>query len=92
MIMHPGNMIVLPRQYPVCRAAFPRRSVAENRFIVGSGSAGNSMAGADKLEVDQSDGVGIVRFPAATATMAADSEELKLTLEAEDEATLERML
>jgi hypothetical protein len=44
-----------------------------------------------KLEVDQSDGIGIVRFPTATATMSADPEVLKLTLEAEDEATLERM-
>jgi uncharacterized protein len=46
---------------------------------------------AHKLQVDQSNGIGIVRFPAATATMAAAPEELKVTLEAEDEATLERM-
>jgi hypothetical protein len=46
---------------------------------------------AHKLEVEQSEGVGIVRFPAATATMRACGDALTVKLDAEDEATLERM-
>jgi hypothetical protein len=46
---------------------------------------------AHKLEVEQSDGAGLVRFAAATATMRAGEEALVVTLGAEDEATLERM-
>ena len=46
---------------------------------------------AHKLEVEQSDGAGTVRFPAAAATMRAGEQELVVTIGAEDEATLERM-
>jgi len=46
---------------------------------------------AHKLEVEQSEGVGTVRFPAAAATMRAAGERLVVTIGAEDEATLERM-
>jgi hypothetical protein len=46
---------------------------------------------AHKLEVEQSEGAGLVRFPSATARMRAAEEELTVTIGAEDEATLERM-
>jgi hypothetical protein len=46
---------------------------------------------AHKLDVEQSDGAGRVRFPAAAATMRAEAERLIVTIGAEDEATLERM-
>ena len=46
---------------------------------------------AHKLEVEEADGLGIVRFPAATATMRADAETLEVVIEADDAATVERM-
>jgi hypothetical protein len=46
---------------------------------------------AHKLEVEQSDGFGLVRFPAAAATMRAAEKALTVTIGAEDEPTLERM-
>lgn len=46
---------------------------------------------AHKLDVEQSQGAGLVRFPAAEARMEAGEENLVVTLEAEDEAILERM-
>ncbi|HEX9965766.1 MAG TPA: DUF2218 domain-containing protein [Allosphingosinicella sp.] len=46
---------------------------------------------AHKLEVEQSDAFGLVRFSAATATMRAGGEALSVTLAAEDAGTLERM-
>lgn len=44
-----------------------------------------------KLDVTLDGGTGVVRFPAATATMAAGPEALAVTVEAEDGETLERM-
>ncbi|HYI41693.1 MAG TPA: DUF2218 domain-containing protein [Allosphingosinicella sp.] len=46
---------------------------------------------AHKLEVEQSEGVGLVRFPAAEARLRAGEEALVVTVGAEDEAILERM-
>ena len=46
---------------------------------------------AHKLEVEQSEGSGRVRFPAAEARMLAGGATLVVTLQAEDEAILERM-
>ena len=43
-----------------------------------------------KLEVDLSDGKGVVRFPSAVATMEASPDALLVTIEADGE-TLERM-
>ena len=42
-------------------------------------------------KLDISDNEGIVRFPAAIATMTADSEALTVRVEAEDDETLQRM-
>jgi hypothetical protein len=44
-----------------------------------------------KLEVELVDRHAIVRFPTATATMTAAAEDLIVRIDAEDEATLERM-
>jgi hypothetical protein len=44
-----------------------------------------------KLDVQMTDNEGIVRFPAAVATMTAGSEALSVTVEAEDDETLQRM-
>lgn len=44
-----------------------------------------------KLEVQLSENEGIVHFPAAVATMTADSEALTVKVEAEDDETLQRM-
>jgi hypothetical protein len=44
-----------------------------------------------KLEVQLSDNEGTVRFPSAVATMKADPEALTVTVEAEDDETLQRM-
>ncbi len=46
---------------------------------------------AHKLDVEETDGLGIVRFPSATATMRAGAEALEVVIEAEDAATVERM-
>ncbi|NBJ09797.1 DUF2218 domain-containing protein [Microvirga arsenatis] len=43
------------------------------------------------LDVELSETEGIVRFPAAVATMTADPEALTVTVEAEDDGTLQRM-
>ena len=44
-----------------------------------------------KLDVQLTDNEGIVRFPHAVATMTAGPEALTVTVEAEDEETLQRM-
>jgi uncharacterized protein len=44
-----------------------------------------------KLDVQLTDNEGIVRFPHAVATMTAGAEALTVTVEAEDEETLQRM-
>ena len=44
-----------------------------------------------KLDVQLSDNGGIVRFPAAVATMKADSDALTVSVEAKDDETLQRM-
>jgi uncharacterized protein len=44
-----------------------------------------------KLDVQLSENEGIIRFPAAVATMTADSETLTVQVEAEDDETLQRM-
>jgi uncharacterized protein len=44
-----------------------------------------------KLDVRMDGDTGVVRFPEAVATMTADPEALLVTVEAEDEATVERM-
>lgn len=44
-----------------------------------------------KLDVRFSESEGIVRFPAAVATMTADSEALTVSVEAQDDETLQRM-
>ncbi|MBF9196819.1 DUF2218 domain-containing protein [Microvirga terrestris] len=44
-----------------------------------------------KLDVQLSENKGIVRFPAAVATMTADSGALMVRVEAEDDETLQRM-
>ena len=44
-----------------------------------------------KLDVRLDGDTGVVRFPEAVATMAAGPEALAVTVEADDEATLERM-
>ena len=44
-----------------------------------------------KLDVELTQTGGIVRFPAASATMRADSQALTVTLGAADPSTLERM-
>lgn len=44
-----------------------------------------------KLDVQLSENEGIVRFPAAVATMTADSEALTVKVEAEDDEILQRM-
>jgi hypothetical protein len=44
-----------------------------------------------KLDVQLTDHEGIVRFPHAVATMTAGPDALTVTVEAEDEETLQRM-
>ena len=44
-----------------------------------------------KLEVSLDGDTGVVRFPQAVATMTAGPDALTVTVEAEDEATVERM-
>ena len=44
-----------------------------------------------KLDVHLSENEGMVRFPAAVATMRADSEALMVKVEAADDETLQRM-
>ena len=44
-----------------------------------------------KLDVQLSENEGIVRFPAAVATMKADPDALTVNVEAEDDETLQRM-
>ena len=44
-----------------------------------------------KLDVTLSENEGTVRFPAAVATMTADSEALTVRVEAEDEEALQRI-
>lgn len=44
-----------------------------------------------KLDVEFSERQGVVRFPAATATMQADEEGLEVAIEAQDAETLEQM-
>ena len=44
-----------------------------------------------KFDVDLSDHKGIVRFPAAIATMEADANALLVTIEAPEQETVERM-
>jgi hypothetical protein len=44
-----------------------------------------------KFDVDLSDQKGIVRFPAAVATMEADADTLLVTIEAQEKETVERM-
>ena len=44
-----------------------------------------------KLDVTLSENEGTVRFPAAVATMKADPEALTVSVEADDEETLQRM-
>jgi uncharacterized protein len=44
-----------------------------------------------KLEVDLTDNKGIVQFPSAVATMEADADALLVTVEAEEQETVERM-
>ncbi|MBB3018434.1 hypothetical protein FHR70_001488 [Microvirga lupini] len=44
-----------------------------------------------KLDVQLSENEGIVRFPAAIATMKAGADALTVTVEAEDDETLQRM-
>jgi hypothetical protein len=44
-----------------------------------------------RLDVDLSDGKGVIRFPSAVATMEASGDALLVTIEAEEGETLERM-
>ncbi|QRM28007.1 DUF2218 domain-containing protein [Microvirga sp. VF16] len=44
-----------------------------------------------KLDVQLSENEGIVRFPSAVATMKADPEALTVSVEAQDDETLQRM-
>ncbi len=44
-----------------------------------------------KLDVQLSENEGIVRFPNAIATMRADADALTVTIEAEEDETLQRM-
>ena len=44
-----------------------------------------------KLDVHLSENEGIVRFPNAIATMRADADALTVTIEAEEDDTLQRM-
>jgi uncharacterized protein len=44
-----------------------------------------------KLDVDLTDNKGIVRFPSAVATMEAGADALLVTIEAEEQETVERM-
>jgi len=44
-----------------------------------------------KLDVQLSENEGIVRFPNAVATMTAEAEALMVSVEAEDDETLQRM-
>ena len=44
-----------------------------------------------KLDVHLSENEGIVRFPNAIATMRADADALTVTVEAEEDETLQRM-
>jgi hypothetical protein len=44
-----------------------------------------------KLDVQLSENEGIVRFPNAVATMRADSDALTVTVEADEDETLQRM-
>jgi uncharacterized protein len=44
-----------------------------------------------KLDVQLSENEGIVRFPAAIATMKADSDALTVSVQADDNETLQRM-
>jgi hypothetical protein len=44
-----------------------------------------------KLDVQLSENEGIVRFPAAVATMTATADALTVSVEAEDDETLQRM-
>ena len=44
-----------------------------------------------KLDVQLSENEGIVRFPNAVATMKADAEALTVTVEAEEDETIQRM-
>ncbi|WP_262030683.1 DUF2218 domain-containing protein [Microvirga sp. Mcv34] len=44
-----------------------------------------------KLDVQLSENEGIVRFPAAVATMTASPDSLTVSLEAEDDETLQRI-
>jgi len=46
---------------------------------------------AHKLDVELTEGTGIVRFPSATATMVPQEDALAVTVEAADEETLARM-
>jgi hypothetical protein len=44
-----------------------------------------------KLDVQLSENEGIVRFPSAVATLRAESDALTVSVEAEDDETLQRM-
>jgi hypothetical protein len=44
-----------------------------------------------KLDVQLSENEGIVRFPTAVATMKADSDALTVSVDAQDDETLQRM-
>jgi len=44
-----------------------------------------------KLDVQHSENEGIVRFPSAVATMKADPDALTVTVEADEDETLQRM-
>ncbi len=44
-----------------------------------------------KLDVQMTENEGIVRFPSAVATMKAGTDALTVTVEAEDDETLQRM-
>lgn len=44
-----------------------------------------------KLDVGLRESEGVVRFPNAVATMTADADSLTVTVEAEDDETLQRM-
>ncbi len=44
-----------------------------------------------KLDVELADGTGMVRFPTAVATMKVGADTLLVTIEADEEQTLERM-
>ncbi len=44
-----------------------------------------------KLDVELRESEGVVRFPNAIATMTADADSLTVTVEAEDDETLQRM-